>query len=82
MKAEQACSYSSMQGFARPTIQIYNKEETFKIKAKRIVCPECGRKVWSSVRSCDDGCCIFHCIPPHKKKGWWKKGKKQSRRIK
>lgn len=46
------------------------------IKRYRVKCPECGRKLMTSVSLCDDGCCIYHRIPPHKPKGWWKKGKK------
>lgn len=43
------------------------------IKRMRLRCPRCGRRVLSSVRVCHDGCCVFHDIPPHKPKGWWKK---------
>lgn len=45
-------------------------------KPKRVRCPKCGRSMISALRTCSDGCCIFHCIPPHKIKGWWKKLKK------
>ena len=44
-----------------------------KVKRMRITCPLCGRRVMSSVAQ-DDGE-IYHHIPPHKPKGWWKKKK-------
>lgn len=43
------------------------------VKRLRLKCPQCGRRLLSSVRTCDDGCCILHFIPPHKPRGWWKK---------
>ena len=42
------------------------------IKRKRLKCPRCGRRLMSSVRVCDDGCCVYHSIPSHKPKDWWK----------
>jgi len=51
-------------------------ERPTKVKRKRIRCPKCGRKLWSSVKLCHDNCCLLHTLPPHKPKGWWKrKGK-------
>jgi hypothetical protein len=49
------------------------------VDAKRIrmTCPRCKRRLWSSVMSCHDGCCIIHTIPPHKVKAWWKKGNRK-----
>jgi len=49
------------------------------VKRKRLKCPECGRRVLSSVRLCHDGCCIIHTLPMHKPKGWWKKKKDVSK---
>lgn len=46
------------------------------VKRIRVKCPVCGRRMWSSVSQCHDGCCITHSIPPHKVKMWWKKGRK------
>jgi hypothetical protein len=40
----------------------------------RLKCPRCGRRVLSSVSVCNDGCCLYHSIPPHKPKEWWKNG--------
>ena len=45
------------------------------IKRKRLPCPNCGRRLLSSVELCHDACCIIHSIPDHKPKNWWKKGK-------
>lgn len=46
----------------------------------RMKCPVCGRRMLSSVRTCHDGCCIIHVLPPHKPKGWWKKKIKKHKR--
>lgn len=35
------------------------------VKRKRVKCPECKRRLLTSVRSCSDGCCVRHSIPPH-----------------
>jgi hypothetical protein len=45
------------------------------VKRIRLQCPKCGRRVWSSVMQ-DDGE-IYHSLPPHKPKGWWKKHKRK-----
>lgn len=42
------------------------------IKRKRLTCPKCGRRVYSSVAIDHDGDYIFHSLPPHKPKHWWK----------
>ena len=41
------------------------------VKRLRLRCPRCGRRVKSSVW-CDDDGDVYHNIPPHKPKGWWK----------
>ena len=46
------------------------------IKRIKIICPICKRRVTSVVHTCHDGCCIYHTLPAHKPRGWWKKGKK------
>lgn len=52
------------------------------VKRKRLTCPDCGRRLLSSVSICHDGCCLHHDIPQHKPKGWWKRSKsKKVRRI-
>lgn len=45
------------------------------IKRIRLTCPKCGRRLLASVSTCEDGCCLYFTIPPHKPKGWWKKKK-------
>lgn len=47
------------------------------IKRKRVRCPVCGRKMWGWAYIQD--CGVEYKIPPHKRKGWWKKRKKVSR---
>ena len=42
------------------------------IKRIRATCPECKRRIVTSINICHDGCCIIHSIPKHKRKGWWK----------
>lgn len=43
------------------------------VKRIRLQCPVCGRRIWSSVDQGDGE--IYHTLPPHKPKGWWKKEK-------
>jgi hypothetical protein len=50
------------------------------IKRRKLKCSVCKRKVWSSIKLCDDGCCIVHYIPQHKPKYWWRKGKRKRRK--
>lgn len=49
------------------------------VKRIRLQCPLCGRRIWSSVNQ-DDGE-IYHSLPPHKPKGWWKKKVKKQERY-
>lgn len=72
MKAELMCSYDSMAGMYPD--HVWGGEPRYE-KARRVRCPACGRSMMAAVRYCHDGCCAFQCIPPHKKKGWWKKPK-------
>ncbi len=51
-----------------------------KVKRKRLVCSECKRRIISSIRVCNDGCCIIHELPIHKPKGWMKKKNRQPRK--
>ena len=80
MKAKM-CSYSEMPGMARTQAWHGRDDELFAVKSKRVRCPVCGRSMHSAVRTCHDGCCIFHGIPPHKIKEWWKKPKHGSKDI-
>jgi len=43
------------------------------VKRVKLVCPICKRRVTASVRTCEDGCCLYQELPPHKPKRWWKK---------
>ncbi len=80
---DKMCSYSSITGHLPEGIRWYRNYvgpevlSFFNGKNKRVTCPECGRKMWAARRTCHDGCCPLYCVPPHKKKGWWKIGKKK-----
>lgn len=47
------------------------------VKRIRVKCPACGRKLMSSITQNDRE--IFHSLPPHKPKKWWKKPKDVSK---
>ena len=71
-------NHPELQGFqgfgsSRPSV---------KVKRVRIKCELCGRRVWSSVQVDHDGGIVFHTIPSHKPKGWWKIKKTKHRREK
>lgn len=60
-------------------------KEARRASKKHVRCPKCGRRLKPRISFCHDGCCVYLSIPPHKKKGWWKKrkiGKKENRRSK
>lgn len=81
MKNEM-CSYSNTDNKTFRTNTWYRPtRKVLAAKPKRVRCPECGRSMTSALRTDADGSCIFHCIPPHKIKGWWKKPKKRSKDI-
>jgi len=75
------CSYSDIRGSFRDHTWHALKDDVRDAKSKRVRCPECGRSMMSALRTCHDGCCIFHCVPLHKIKGWWKKPKKKSKDV-
>jgi len=56
----------------RPNWFDYGTERPIGIKRIKMVCPECKRKIMPSVSTCEDGCCLYFTIPPHKPKKWWK----------
>ena len=45
------------------------------VKRIRLQCTVCKRRMWASVQTCGEGCCVIFSMPPHKPKGWWKKKK-------
>jgi hypothetical protein len=47
-------------------------ERPVGIKRIRMICPVCKRRIKASVSTCEDGCCLYFTIPPHKPKKWWK----------
>jgi len=46
-------------------------------RKKKIKCPICGRKLRPRIRQCHDSGCWHMYVPVHKRKHWWKKGKKK-----
>lgn len=79
MKQELMCSYSNLHGTMAGQLDRHLSEDDIE-KSKWIRCPECGRRMHSAVRYCHDGCCAYHCVPPHHRKGWWRKPKVASRK--
>jgi hypothetical protein len=77
--SDQMCSYSNITGYLpQGGGSIWGDlsgADIFHKPNKRVICPECGRKMWAARRTCHDGCCAMYCVPPHKKKGWWRIGK-------
>jgi hypothetical protein len=76
------CDYSNIEGMLHfygrgPRDNFWNPSQYRILRAdsKWVRCPKCGRRLRSAVRYCHDGCCVYHCIPPHKIKRWWKKNK-------
>lgn len=51
----------------------FNLRPSVPVKRIRMKCELCGRKVLSSVQMDHDGGIIFHTIPSHKIKHWWKR---------
>ena len=49
----------------------WNTGRPLNIKRIRMKCELCGRRVWSSVLVDDNE--IWHIVPHHKPKYWWKK---------
>lgn len=49
------------------------------IKRVRIKCELCGRRMMAAYKVCDDGCCLYYFVPPHKPKGWWRQRRKVTR---
>lgn len=44
-------------------------------KGRLIRCPICGRGLMPDLKFHHDGGYVIALVPPHKVKGWWKKGK-------
>lgn len=61
--------------------RMYDPYPEHPVKRIRMKCQICGRKVLSSVRVDHDGLELYHSIPPHKIKKWWKKTKKKSKQV-
>jgi len=80
MKPDEMCPYYDKDyvrvvhrgAFDQPILAETSREAE-KMSRKKVKCPECGRKLYPRIGFCEDGCCVLTRIPPHKKKGWWKK---------
>lgn len=46
------------------------------LPSRKVRCPVCKRRIKADVRAGHDGDVIWR-IPPHKKRGWWKRRKKR-----
>lgn len=81
------CSYSN-KGHGGSRLSYYgravydNLNEKFNKKRVRVTCPACKRKMWGWAVISNDAEIHYYAVPPHKIKGWWKKGKKISRGTK
>ena len=64
--------WESAKGHALTWWEAQGGERPTGVKRRKLKCPKCGRRLWSSVNLCHDGCCLLHSIPPHKPKHWWK----------
>lgn len=80
MKQEDLCPGKArlvITATDEPMLQGFQGFETSRpsvpVKRVRLKCELCGRKVLSSVQVDHDGGEIYHAIPPHKPKMWWKK---------
>lgn len=68
------CEYSNVQEYPYEPDRS-GTEVSEHVKAIKIQCPECKRKIKSMVRYDIHGYFWKHCIPRHKIKKWWKVGK-------
>ena len=72
---KQMCDYKDKgkgYGLCELKYGFWATEPQITEKPKKVKCPKCKRRLKSMVKYCHDGCCVFHLIPPHKKKSWWK----------
>jgi hypothetical protein len=42
----------------------------------RVMCPVCKRRMYASTRVMHDGDGLYIYMPPHKRRKWWKRGKR------
>lgn len=66
----------TLDGFGQPTEATYAL-----VKRKRLTCSTCGRRVTSRIRITHDADDAVHSLPPHKRKGWWKKHTRRPERA-
>lgn len=78
---KEICGYSAMYGHKRGDGYVVDSEGNSGNHMSDYVrlaepiwvrCPVCGRRIKSWIRTCHDGCCVYHCVPKHKVKKWWK----------
>lgn len=56
-----------------PYRAVETKENLGKVHQKKVACPLCGRRLMGWVRISHDADFLGVAVPPHKRKGWWKK---------
>lgn len=65
---------ASVDDRGRACHAVHDSKDVKKLQRKRVTCPVCGRRLmgWIAVGYDDE---LRLVVPPHKKKGWWKKRK-------
>lgn len=70
------CSYQNKHygGCRLADLRAYEaSDEELGQRRTKVVCPECGRRLWGWATVNHDGQIIGYSIPPHKVKKWWKR---------
>lgn len=86
MKKNKMCSFTGNYEYVGPAKVSVSYYEVREMNVRppdkvRVKCPECKRRIFGQMKYCDDGCCTFIRVPPHKRKGWWKKPKLRKKRA-
>ena len=87
MSANEMCSYDPDDPYHKPGgveshNVMYPADKKAAKKAKRLRCPECGRRIMVGPQLNHDGDHVMWRLPRHKVKGWYKKKGKDKRREK
>ena len=81
-KKDKMCDYKdrwhpwySLTDKPEPDTDYTDEGRTQFVKAKRVTCPKCKRRVKADIRAGHDGDVMWR-VPPHKRKRWWKKNRR------